>query len=286
MKLLPSCAACESSSSRRTRVGGVRGCTPGVVQVVDSLRGVFRSNDYYEYIAGDILRWGGWRVWPQEESFAESSISLRDEIRHLHLMIGRESGTWRFAKFRLLTLEWLNTEVDVDGDWSGEEKRKEGFEARYNKCPAYLLITPTTLLHRAAFAARVPSVTERAMIYRRVTCVRATPQEYVYADSDCFIDLCFVKLNENHFSPGLQTRFNLRRLFFATGREQDVYGIARILSLITLVLWIKKSNNSVTRWIILLAREKLIQFFLANGKAKNSEFVSSANWFFNKRSRT
>lgn len=34
MKLLPSCAACESSSSRRTRVGGVRGCTPGVVQVV------------------------------------------------------------------------------------------------------------------------------------------------------------------------------------------------------------------------------------------------------------
>jgi len=41
MKLLPSCAVCESSSSsHRTRVGGVCGCTPGVVRVVNSLPGL------------------------------------------------------------------------------------------------------------------------------------------------------------------------------------------------------------------------------------------------------
>lgn len=36
MKLLPSYAACESFSRRTSVVGDVRGCTPGVVQVVDS----------------------------------------------------------------------------------------------------------------------------------------------------------------------------------------------------------------------------------------------------------
>jgi len=46
-----------------------------------------------------------------------------------------------------------------------------------SRIPTYYF-NERTLLHRAA---RVPSVTERAMIYRCITCDRATPQDYVWS---------------------------------------------------------------------------------------------------------
>lgn len=181
MKLLPSSSS-SSFSSRRTRVGDVYvGVSPGVVQVVGSLpgsgmcRGIFRShNDYIFQVDSYVGLKGVPRQIVALKSFDKVS-------RNSAIVRG-----WRFSTFLFIGARTGNSPTRTTLTVTGvEERKKEGREEGRNDSErgiinpphTYLLLQRATLLHRAVLAARVPSVTERAMIYRRITCARATTQE-------------------------------------------------------------------------------------------------------------
>lgn len=97
------------------------------------------------------------------------------------------SEVWKFIRLKRKRRRERKRRVNVDR--RGEKERYK----QYNKCPVYLLITLTSgrFLHHAYSRSR------NAMIYRDITCVRATRQEYVSSTHFwSFIDPCLIKLTE------------------------------------------------------------------------------------------